>query len=95
MFTLYFWIVRNADGKVSMEKWVVYAFLSMFFAGFTAAIAKLELVGISSDLDVTIRTLFISVFVVLFALCAVPAEELGTVDRHNIFWLGCSALQNA
>ena len=78
-----------------MEKWVVYAFLSMFFAGFTAVIAKLGLVGISSDLGVTIRTLFVSVFVVLFALWVVPAEELGTVDRHNIFWLGCSALQNA
>lgn len=78
-----------------MEKWVVYAFLYMFFAGFTAAIAKLGLVGISSDLDVTIRTLFVSVFVVLFALCAVPAKELGTVDRHNIFWLVCPALQNA
>ena len=78
-----------------MEKWGAYAFLYMFFAGFTAAIAKLGLVGISSDLDVTIRTLFVSVFVVLFALCRVPAEELGTVDRHNIFWLGCPALQSA
>ena len=78
-----------------MEKWGAYAILYMFFAGFTAAIAKLGLVGISSDLDVTIRTLFVSVFVVLFALCRVPAEELGTVDRHNIFWLGCPALQSA
>jgi transporter family protein len=78
-----------------LEKWGAYAFLYMFFAGFTAAIAKLGLVGISSDLDVTIRTLFVSVFVVLFALCRVPAEELGTVDRHNIFWLVCPALQSA
>lgn len=78
-----------------MEKWVVYAFLSMFFAGFTAVIAKLGLVGISSDLGVTIRTLFVSVFVVLFALWVVPAEELGAVDRHNIFWLGCSGVSTA
>ena len=29
-----------------MEKWVVYAFISMLFAGFTSVIAKLGLTGI-------------------------------------------------
>ncbi|MFN4362256.1 MAG: hypothetical protein ACK4F4_16185 [Hylemonella sp.] len=33
-----------------MEKWVFYAFVSMFFAGFTSVIAKMGLAGISGEL---------------------------------------------
>ena len=33
-----------------MERWVQYAFFSMFFADFTSVIAKLGLVGISANL---------------------------------------------
>lgn len=37
-----------------MEKWVVYAFISMAFAGFTSVIAKMGLAGITGDLGETI-----------------------------------------
>jgi transporter family protein len=78
-----------------MEKWVVYAFASMFFAGFTSVIAKLGLVGISGDLGMAIRTLFVCVLVLIFAAWVVPAEEVSAVGPRNLLWLGLSGVSTA
>jgi len=51
-----------------MKNWVVFAFISMFFAGFTSVIAKQGLVEISGELGLTIRTLFVCFFVMAFAV---------------------------
>jgi bacterial/archaeal transporter family protein len=75
-----------------MEKWVGYAFLSMVFAGFTSVIAKMGLAGISGELGLTIRTLFVSLFVLGFAAIAVPTSEYYLLNRTNMLWLGLSAL---
>ncbi|MEQ1546167.1 EamA family transporter [Methyloglobulus sp.] len=75
-----------------MEKWVAYAFLSMLFAGFTSVIAKMGLAGISGDLALTIRTLFVSLFVLGFAATVIPASDYSLLNRTNILWLGLSAL---
>lgn len=74
-----------------MEKWVIYAFASMFFAGFTSVIAKAGLAGISAELGLTIRTLFVFGFILVFAFIFVPAAELGTLGQENLIWLGVSA----
>lgn len=78
-----------------MDKWVVHAFLSMLFAGFTAVIAKLGLTGISSDLGLAIRTSFVFVFVLMFAAAVVPATELAQVGRGHLLWLGLSGVTTA
>jgi bacterial/archaeal transporter family protein len=75
-----------------MEKWVFYAMLSMAFAGFTSVIAKMGLAGISGELGLTIRTLFVSLFVLGFAAIAVPMNDYSLLNRSNILWLGLSAL---
>ena len=75
-----------------MEKWVFYAFLSMVFAGFTSVIAKMGLAGISGELGLTVRTLFVSLFVLGFAAIAVPMNDYSLLNRTNILWLGLSAL---
>ncbi|WP_411727002.1 EamA family transporter [Methyloglobulus sp.] len=75
-----------------MEKWVAYALVSMIFAGFTSVIAKMGLAGISGELGLTIRTLFVSLFVLGFAAIAVPTGEYLLLNRTNILWLGLSAL---
>ena len=49
-----------------MERWGQYAFFSVVFAGFTLAIAKLGLVGISANLGLAPRTCFVFVFVPMF-----------------------------
>lgn len=75
-----------------MEKWIVYAFISMAFAGLTSVIAKLGLTGISGDLGLTIRTCFVFVFVLFFAAAVVPRAELQSLGSHNFLWLGLSAV---
>lgn len=75
-----------------MERWVIYAFLSMFFAGFTAVIAKQGMVGISSELGLTVRTIFVAVFVMMFAWWAVTPSELGGLRKENYLWLGASGV---
>lgn len=78
-----------------MERWVLYAFLSMLFAGVTAVIAKPGLTGISGDLGMAVRTCFVFVFVLLFAAAVVPARELQALTASNIAWLAGSAVATA
>jgi transporter family protein len=78
-----------------MEKWVVYAIISMAFAGFTSVIAKLGLTGISSELGLAIRTCFVFFFVLAFAAFAVPKQELGVLTQNNIGWLALSGVTTA
>jgi len=78
-----------------MERWVIYAFMSMAFAGFTSVIAKMGLAGISGDLGLAIRTCFVFVFVLLFAGAVVPSSELQSVGWRNIWWLAASAVTTA
>ena len=67
-----------------MERWVVYAFVSMLFAGFTSVIAKQGLAGISSELGLAVRTLFVAVFVLGFAAFMVRRAEIGSLTRANV-----------
>ena len=50
-----------------MDKWIVFAFVSMLFAGMTSVIAKMGMAGISAELSLAVRTCFVSVFVLGFA----------------------------
>lgn len=78
-----------------MERWVFYAFVSMFFAGFTSVIAKQGLVGISAELGLTVRTLYVLLFIMLFAVFAVAPTELNTLRKENLIWLGLSGITTA
>ena len=78
-----------------MERWVVYALLSMGFAGCTAVIAKIGLSNITGELGLTVRTVFVSVFVLLFAVWMVPLEQFRTIRWHNIWWLAASGIATA
>ena len=75
-----------------MEKWIVYAFISMFFAGFTSVIAKMGLTGISGEMGLTLRTVFVFMFVLIFAAIAVPKQEFGLITQHNLIWLALSSV---
>lgn len=75
-----------------MERWVLYAFISMVFAGLTSVVAKQGLTGISAELGLTVRTLFVCVFVLLFAALAVAPAEIKSLQKVNYAWLGLSAI---
>ena len=78
-----------------MEKWIVYAFISMFFAGFTSVIAKLGLAGISSEVGLAVRTCFVFLLVMIFAFLVVPKQEVQTLTQQNVAWLSLSGLTTA
>ena len=78
-----------------MERWVWFAILSMFFAGFTSVIAKQGLAGITGELGLTVRTVFVSVFVFLFASVAVARTEWSALTSRHFLWLGASGLTTA
>lgn len=78
-----------------MERWVWFAVLSMLFAGFTSVIAKQGLNGISGELGLTVRTVFVSVFVFVFAMISVARTEWTALTPKNYLWLGLSGLTTA
>ncbi|MDY3558386.1 EamA family transporter [Gemmata sp. JC673] len=78
-----------------MERWVLFALISMAFAGFTSVIAKHGLAGISGELGLAVRTCFVFAFVLGFAALAVPREQVGTLTRYNLLWLGLSGVTTA
>jgi transporter family protein len=78
-----------------MERWVLYAFISMCFAGFTSVVAKQGLVGISAELGLTVRTIFVCIFVLMFAVLAVDPVEIKSLQKVNYVWLGFSAITTA
>jgi len=78
-----------------MERWVLYAIISMLFAGFTAIVAKQGLVGISAELGLTVRTIFVCIFVLIFAALSVAPGELKSLQKVNYIWLALSAITTA
>lgn len=78
-----------------MERWVLYAIISMLFAGLTAVGAKQGLAGISAELGLTVRTLFVCVFVLIFAALTVAPAEIKSLQKVNYVWLAISALATA
>ena len=64
----------------------------MLFAGFTSVIAKLGLSGISGELGLAVRTIFVFVLVLGFAAVAVPAGQWTSLTRENLLWLGLSGV---
>ena len=80
---------------MKMERWVVYAIISMLFAGFTSVVAKQGLVGISAELGLTVRTIFVCIFVLVFAAMAVDPAEIKSLQKVNYGWLAVSAITTA
>lgn len=78
-----------------MERWVLYAIISACFAGFTSVVAKQGLVGISAELGLILRTLFVCAFVLIFAVLAVPPSEIKSLQKVNYIWLGLSGMTTA
>lgn len=78
-----------------MEKWLLYALISMVFAGMTSVVAKMGLAGIGAELGLAVRTCFVFAFVMLFAAVTVPATSVGNLSTSNYFWLAVSGVTTA
>ncbi len=78
-----------------MERWMSYAFTAMVFAGVTTVVAKQGLDGISGELGVVVRSIYVAVFVGCFALLFLAPSEWKTLQRSNLVWLAISSATTA
>lgn len=78
-----------------MERWIFHAVLSMLFAGFTSVIAKMGMEGISAELGLSVRTVFVCLFVFVFAVMFVHPQEMQRLDGRAVMWLAISGATTA
>jgi bacterial/archaeal transporter family protein len=73
-----------------MKTWIIFAIISMIFAGLTSVIAKIGLNGISGELGLAVRTCFVFVFVLIFSAVRISPGQFQTLNPNNYLWLGIS-----
>jgi transporter family protein len=75
-----------------METWVLYAIISMIFAGLTSVLAKYGLQNINSDLGLGIRTATIFMLVTAFVLITDKTKDLALLTTRQAILLICSGI---
>ena len=75
-----------------MQNWVLYALISMFFAGVTSVIAKFGLKDLPSDVGLAIRTLFVTAIVLLNAFVFNKIDTWQQATPKAILFLAISGL---
>jgi transporter family protein len=75
-----------------MERPVLYAIISMLFAGVTAVLAKFGMKNVSGDAALVVRTSLIFVLVWLNAFAFRHAGSLALLSRKDLLFLGLSGL---
>ena len=76
-----------------MERWIIYAIISMLFAGLTSVIAKFGMKGLNSDTALAIRTGV--VFTIIFANAFTfknALREIKDSPMNNIIFLAISGI---
>lgn len=75
-----------------MQTWIIYALLSMLFAGFTSVIAKFGLKNVSGDLGLAIRTCTVFVLVWINTFAFKHYQQMGNLTRKDVLFLCFSGL---
>jgi len=76
-----------------MERWIIYAILSMIFAGITSVLAKYGMKDLSSDTALAIRTGIVFAIVSANVLIFKNAyQELQHAPVKNVLFLSLSAI---
>ncbi|TGL44624.1 EamA family transporter [Leptospira perdikensis] len=75
-----------------MKTYQIYAFISMFFAGITAVVAKTGLKNVSADTGLAVRTCFVFVLVWLNVFVFNQTKDFSNLTFKDILFLGISAL---
>ncbi len=76
-----------------MEKWIIYALVSMVFAGLTSVIAKFGMKEMNSDTALMIRTAVVFIFVVSNAFLFKNAfQEVRKAGPNDLMFLAVSGL---
>jgi transporter family protein len=75
-----------------METWIVYAILSMIFAGLTSVLAKYGLQNIHPDLGLGIRTATIFLLITSFNFFTDKLKEFPLITGKQLILLICSGV---
>lgn len=75
-----------------METWVLYAILSMIFAGATSVLAKYGLENVNSDLGLGIRTATIFFLVTIFTVTTDKLKDIPLLTGKHWLLLICSGV---
>lgn len=75
-----------------MPQWMKFAFISMFFAGFTSVIARHGMRDVSGELAIFIRTVFVFIFISIISLITISGGEFSQLRAWNLLWFGLSGL---
>lgn len=75
-----------------MKQYQLFAFISMFFAGLTAVVAKAGLKNITADTGLAVRTCFVFLFVWLNVFAFNQLKDFSNLSSKDIALLGLSAL---
>ena len=68
---------------LKMETWILYALISMVFAGLTSVLAKYGLQNINSDLGLGIRTTTIFILLLIFILSTGKLQDLPLITNKQ------------
>lgn len=76
-----------------MEKWKLFAVISMLFAGLTSVIAKFGMKNLSSDVALSIRTMVVFIIVITNALLFTNAfTQIKQAPKSNLIYLAISGI---
>lgn len=75
-----------------METWILYALISMVFAGLTSVLAKYGLQNINSDLGLGIRTTTIFILLFIFILSTNKLQDLPLITNKQFLLLILSGI---
>jgi bacterial/archaeal transporter family protein len=73
-----------------LNKWVVFALISMLFAGLTSVIAKAGLKNVSGETGLAVRTIFVFVFVWGNNLLFQGVKDFQNLTKQDLIFLGVS-----
>ena len=75
-----------------MNNWIVYAIISMVFAGLTSVLAKYGLKNVSGDAGLAIRTSLVFILVWLNTFAFKHTKYFPSLSKNDIFFLCVSGL---
>ena len=75
-----------------MERWIIYALISMLFAGFTSVIAKYGMKNVGGDTALVVRTSMVFLLVWLNAFVFNHTKGLSVLTKKDILFLCLSGI---
>ncbi len=75
-----------------MERWIIYALISMLFAGITSVIAKYGMKNVSGDTALVVRTSTVFLLVWLNAFAFKHIDSISALTKKDIIFLCISGL---